>query len=282
MKVLGRVWLNSNKMVNGLFHPGSGLGNMLHRYIATRVLALDKGYDFGMIGTGNFKGKSFMDIDFGILPPKEWNYLTDPSGKIIVDTHFDDTKEFNEKTTYYNPEFNFIKDNTIIDGEFQDERYFEHRLNEIDQWLTVEPIDIPDDVCVIGFRGGEFYVFQELGLPKSYFEEGIAKMREINPNMKFEVHTDDPLLARTLFPDFKITHDIGINWRSMRYARYAIIANSSFYILPRLLRNWDDTQDYWAGKDYTNAVTVAPRYWDRYNLKTWLHPYNYYKSFRYI
>lgn len=252
--------------VYSIIHPGSGLGNQLFRIVAGKILALDKGYEYSAIGRENFKGKSFMDIDFGkIYSPV---YQLDPkAGKILAEGNL-----WEEKTPYYNPEINFIEDNTIIDGEFQDERYFEHRLSEIDDWLKVKPINVPDDVCVIGFRGGEFYTVPELGLPKSYFEEGIAKMKEINPNMKFEVHTDDEVLAKQFFPNYKVIHDIGINWRSMRYAKYAIIANSSFYILPRLLAH------DWVSME---TMTIAPRYWDRYNIKKWERPYNYYKGFQY-
>ena len=53
-------------MISGIFHKGSGLGNQLHRYVATRVLALDKGYKFSMVAPTNFKGESFMKLDMGI------------------------------------------------------------------------------------------------------------------------------------------------------------------------------------------------------------------------
>lgn len=258
-------------MISGIFHLGSGLGNQLHRYIAARVLALDKGYEFSMVAPENFKGSSFMNLDMGQknTMPFHTEML---AGKVVLDTIIDKwcTKiptMWEEKTPYYNPEFNFIEDNTIIDGEFQDERYFEHRLNEIDGWLRVEPPPVHDDVCVIGFRGGEFYMIPELGLPKEYFEKGIEEMKKINANMHFVVHTDDPELASKFFPNYSIVHQIGINWRSMRYAKYAIIANSSFYILPRLLNG---------------GLTIAPRYWDRYNIKKWERPYNYYQKFTYI
>ena len=252
-------------MIAGIFHKGSGLGNQLHRYVATRVLALDKGYDFSMVAPELFKGKSFMNLDMGDKSIQEWGYHTKlPEGKVIPCL---DMSKWEEKTPYYNPEFNFIEDNTIIDGEFQDERYFEHHLDEIDGWLWAARNEVEDDVCAIGFRGGEFYTVPELGLPKSYYDEAIARMREINPDMKFEVHTDDPTLAKQFFPEFEVIHDIGYNWRRIRYAKYAIIANSSFYILPRLLNG---------------GLTIAPRYWDRYNIKKWERPYNYYKSFQYI
>ena len=250
-------------MIVGKFYNGSGLGNMLHRYIATRVLATDKGYDFGMVyiddGAGKepgFKGSSFMDIDWG---KSVEGLLHEFNEKKVVENGVD--------TRSYDPEFNFIEDNTIIDGEFQDQRYFEHRMGDVDRWLKVEPLNMGSDVCVVGFRGGEFTLYPDLFLTPEYWSQGIEMMRGINPNMKFEVHTDDPITAKQFFPDFGCVHDIGLNWRSMRYAKYAIIANSSFYILPRLLNG---------------GLTIAPHYWSRRNTKVWSLPSNYYKHFIYI
>ena len=256
-------------MIASIFHIGSGLGNQLHRYVATRVLALDKGYEFSMVAPKNFKGKDFMNVDMGLTIGEHLPYRTErPSGKVICET----MPLWEEKTNYYNPEFNFIENCTIVDGEFQDERYFGHRLKEIDNWLKVEPIEVPHDVCVIGFRGGEFVLYSELFLTKEYWAEAKVLMLQKHINMQFEVHTDDEVLARQFFPDCKIVHDMGTNWRSMRYAKYAIIANSSFYILPRLLQHHNN-------KD---AFTISPRYWARRNAKVWSLPQNYYKNFTYI
>ena len=262
-------------MILGIFHQGSGLGNQLHRYVATRVRAADLGVDWAMMynpdGSGKeigFKGKSFINIDWENQEDKFLELNLADSKKI---------KYWNEKKVVengvdvrsYDPEFNFVEDNTIIDGEFQDERYWEHREKEVNEWLKVEPLEIPNDLCVIGFRGGEFAVYPDLFLTKEYFDEAVKKMLEINPNMRFEVHTDDLLSARNFFGwnDLPIIHDIGVNWRSMRYAKYAIIANSSFFILPRWLRN---------------GVTISPRFWGRHNTKVWSLPQNYYKRFQYI
>ena len=265
-------------MIAGIFHEGSGLGNQLHRYVATRVLTLDKGYSFGMVAPGNFKGASFINIDMGGDLEKGFNNIElvteveRGTGRVI--TH-PTVPLWQEKTNYYNPEFNFIEDNTIIDGEFQDERYFSHRMNEVAEWLKTECVEPLDDLCVIGFRGGEYYLFPELGLPKSYFEEGIERMKKINPKMKFEVHTDDPKLARQFFPEYPIVQSVEHNWQAVRYAKYAIIANSSFYILPRLLRHHKP--------EYTREpVTIAPRYWARRNTKEWSRPDNFYRAFQYI
>lgn len=248
--------------VFSICHAGSGLGNQLFRLVAGKVVALDRGWRHEFIGTGYFKGKDFInlgDID-AHLP-----YETDSSsGKVTCKALY---PLWEEKTQSYNPEINFINPDTIIDGEFQDDKYFSHRMKEVDKWLKVEPLEMPDDLCVIGFRGGEFYVYSELGLPKTYFEQGISMMREINPNMRFEVHTDDEVLAKTFFPDFPVVHNIGINWRSMRYAKHAIIANSSFFILPRLLNG---------------GITIAPRGWARRNIDEWSRPDNFYRQFKYV
>ena len=249
-------------MITGCLHQGSGLGNQLHRYVATRVRAKELGVDFGMIynqdNSGKeewFKGKSFMDIDMG------------------APAVFD--KKWQEKGIYmdgvdvrsYDPEFNFVQDGTLIDGEFQDERYWEDHEEDVKEWLKVEPLEMPDNLCVIGFRGGEFSVYPDLFLTKEYYDKAIRMMRAINPNMMFEVQTDDFNLASQFFPELKVVHDIGLNWRSMRYAKYAIVANSSFFILPR-----------WLNK----GLTIAPRYWGRRNIGVWSMNQNYYKRFKHI
>lgn len=245
-------------MISGIFHAGSGLGNQLHRYVATRVLAEDKGCEWGMMDTHLFKGGSFMKLDMGIpYQTAKYAFLE----KKIIENGVD--------IRGYDPEFNFIQDNTLIDGEFQDERYFNRRLKDIDTWLKVEPITLPDDLCIIGFRGGEYALFKDLFLPKEYWDTAIEMKRRYKPNMRFEVHTDDPVSAKQFFPEFKVIQNIGINWRSVRYAKHLIIANSSFYIFPALLN--DLTEDI-----------IAPRYWARRNTGVWALPQNFYSKFQYI
>ena len=224
----------------------------------TRTIAEDKGYDFGMIGS--FKGASFMKLE-----TFRGDFVNDP-----VYSSFEEKKVMENGVDIrgYDPEVNFIKDWTVIDGEFQDERYFGHRINDIRNWLDVEPMKIDDEICMIGFRGGEYTAFPDLFLPKSYWGQAIALKRAQSPNIRFQVHTDDPSEARKFFPDFEVIHDIGTNWRSFRFTKHAIIANSSFYILPCLIN--------------PDVEVIAPRYWARHNTKTWALPQNYYKSFLYI
>lgn len=248
-------------MIIGIFHPGSGTGNQLHRYVMTRVLALDKGLEFGIACPFNFKGQSFMNLDMGKPIPFDVN-VEYPAGKVIVES---DWPLYQEDP--FNPNYQLdIKDNMIVDGEFQGEKYFEHRKKEIDEWLKVEPLDMPDDLCIIGFRGGE-YRFTNWFLPQSYWDDAMKLMIDLGVK-KFKVVTDDPDTAARFFPGIEVTHEIGMDWRQVRYAKNLIIANSSFYILPA-----------WLNED---AHVIAPRFWAGYNQKKWHLGQNEYKNFHHI
>lgn len=249
-------------MIQGIINPGSGLGDQLFSYIVTRVVALDKGMKFGFLGKEYFKGKTFLDLDWGVDLSTEYT-IEQGAGALIPDGEV-----FTPNQIYYNPEINFLEYGAIIDGYgAQDIRYFEHRLDEIREWLKVQPMLMPTDLCVINFRGGEFATVPELFLTEDYWDLAIGLMLKKNPKMKFEVHTDDVQLASQFFPRFPIVSGIDLNWRSVRYARNLIISNSAFAIIPALLGG--------------NNV-IAPRYWARRNTKEWAMPSNYYKQFKYI
>lgn len=250
-------------MISGIFHQGSGLGNQLARYVMTRVLAVDRECDFGMINPGLFKGYSFMNLDFG-----------EPVTQEDVDKMdlYIEKRTNNEKGVdirgYDWEGIKTIQDNTVIDGEFQGEEYYEHHKGLIDRWLEVEPLDLSENLCVIGFRGGEYTIFPDLFLTKTYWDRAIAKMLEINPEMTFKIVTDDPQTAQVFFPDCEITHEIGRDWRHVRYAKYLILANSSFYILPAWLND--------------KAYVIAPWGWGRHNLGFWATGQNIYKGWNYL
>lgn len=271
-------------MIAGVFHEGSGLGDQLFRYITVRTLAEEKGYEWGMLRgySGSFKGEDFMKIDYG-------------SHKVFAEVSNGRMKRFEEKVVRdedgldirsYDPEINFVEDNTIIDGSFEDDKYWGHNLANINRWLAVEPLEVPDTTCVVGFRGGEYAANPDLFLDTKYYETAFLQLGVKD----YKVHTDDPDLAWSFFrqipylkymdgfnviPNKPISHskhtNMGFNWRSARYAKYAIIPNSAFFILPRLLKHFEDP----------TAVTIAPRYWARRNTKTWARPACYYKPFLY-
>lgn len=268
-------------MLVGKIHAGSGCGDQLFRYITVRTVAEENGFDFGFLGKENFKADSFLKLEWGLEP--KWEFTFEERRLNGVDGTTD--------CRSYDPEINFIEDNTIIDGSFEDSKYWGHNLENINKWLAVEPLHVPDDTVVLGFRGGEYYSDPNLGLPKEYYEKAMS---HFTPKVEFQVHTDDPKLAMSFFHSVKgsmsfvenepISHSkhtqMGFNWRSARYAKHAIIPNSAFFILPRLLKHFEDPE----------AVTVAPRGWSRRNLSKgknagdfiWARPACFYPQFFYI
>lgn len=279
-------------MILGLQHPGSGVGDMLFCYLAARITAERLGVPYAMVGEP--KWLSFIKADF---PRADVPFRVElPAGKIVIENDM----PIYEGKTYYDPEFNFIEDNTIVDGcRCQDERYWE--AYPIDAWLKTDSIPyyatskgetgvMPDDLCIIGFRGGEYYAIPELGLTKDYFVDAMNEMRKINPDMRFRIVTDDPDLARTCFPHIEVTHDLAMDWLQVRHAKYAIIANSAFYILPRWMRHhsslsWKEIlNEEYTEENLKGPITIAPRRWARRNIPDaeWSTPQSYYPSFKYI
>lgn len=253
---------------------GQGLGNQLHSYIMCRVLAMDKNTEWGVSHTERFKGLSFMNLEFG-LPVIGGTTVYEggnpeqlPDG---VSNFYREKKiENNEAADIRNYDWegiNNIRDNTKIEGLWQGEKYYEHHRERIDSWLEVEPIDLGDNVCIINFRGGEYTIFPDLFLTKEYWNRAIAHMLSLNPNMIFRVVTDDVETARLFFPHYEIQHEIGKDWRSIRYAKYLILSNSSFAILPA-----------WLNKE---AYVIAPWGWARHNVGYWALEQNKMRGWKY-
>lgn len=253
-------------MIIGKIHPGSGLGDQLFSYIITRVIALDKGYDFGFIGKEFFKGKEFMNLDWGMEVNFHYKYkILEPNGELFITWPLDNNI-FKFDKPYYDPEVNFIEDGTIIDGTgAQDERYWGHRLDEIREWLKVEPLEIDRD-CIINIRGGEYRTVPELILPNNYWGQAMTKLDLIT----YQIHTDDIEYAQEIFgKTADIIQNIALNWRAVRYAKNLILSNSAFGILPALLNE-------------NVKEVIAPRYWAGRNVGEWRRSQNYYKKFTYI
>ena len=232
-------------MIKGIFHAGSGLGNQLHRYVGTKVIALEKGEEHTMIAPELFKGKDFMSLP---VTPNDIKYeIKMPSGEVVPESY-----------------------EGVVDREFQGIQDFGAELDRISEWLKVEPLELPDDLCVIAFRGGEYVGVPELFLPQEYWDKAIRIVRNANfDQIKFHVVTDDVETAKKFFPNFPISHEISMDWRMIRYAKNLILSNSSFSIFPALLGNAE--------------MIIAPKYWARYNTKEWINLDNAtYKKFTYI
>ncbi len=246
-------------------YKGQGLGNQLACYIATRVIALDKGYTFGIKSPEKFKGGDFLDLDFGKTViggtgPEGGPPVTLPEG---IQHYYSERRilhpENGADITLYDANLVNIQDNTKIDGLMQDEQYIAHRKKEIKEWLHVkqeyECYDYSDEnTCVINFRGGEYARHPEFFLNKNYWENAIRHMLKINKNFRFIVITDDVFTAKKFFPSYGVFHfSIAKDYTIIKNAYYLILSNSSFAWFPA----WTSDR---------LKFCIAPKYWARHNV----------------
>lgn len=246
-------------------HNGQGLGNQLWCYITTRVIAKDKGYDFGIQSPEKFRGNDFLKLDFGKpviggTGPEGGPPLTLPNGiqhyyvekTAIHPLNGSEIRLFDEKLVN-------IEDNTKIEGFMQDEQYIIHRKEEIREWLKVEEehefYDFADDnICVIKFRGTGYVSEKDFYLTETFWENAVNNMRKINPHFKFIVITDDVKNAKKFFPNFDVFNfSIAKDYIIIKNAHYLILANSSFSWFPA-----------WLNENL--KFCIAPKYWARHNI----------------
>jgi hypothetical protein len=255
-------------MIATPFYNGQGLGNQLANYATVRTLALDKGYTFGAQFPERFKGAHFMNLDMGKPVIGGVTTTEGATPEKLPDGFTSYWREpFVDNGDYV--DLSQIEDNTLIHGLLQGINYFKHRKDEIREWLKVEPYILPENLCVINFRGGEYKYVADFFLPFWYWRKAIEMMLEEQPDIQFEVHTDDPETAKLFFPDFNIVSDIAINWRTLRYCHYAILSNSSFAILP-----------IWLNENVKKVI--APWGMGRYNTGEWLLKQNYVPEWTWI
>jgi hypothetical protein len=264
-------------------YNGQGLGNQLACYITTRVVALDKGFDFGILNPDKFKCLDFMDLDFGkkvtggSSPAEGAPPTTLPDGILHYFRERDVRHPNGSDIRIDDPLLELIEDNTKIDGVFQSESRIIHRKNEIKEWLKVKPeLDCyeysNENICVINFRGGEYSGVPQFYLNRNYWNNAVNRMLEINPNFEFIVITDDIYRASEFFPNFKVLHfNIVKDYTIIKNAYYLILSNSSF---PYFATLTSDTIKY----------ILAPKYWGRHNISDgyWSCGYNIFQNHNYI
>ena len=164
-------------MIATEFYKGQGLGNQLFCYVTTRTIALDKGYDFGIIHPENFLGKDFFDLDFGKKVEDIKNHYIEKGA--IHPFSGADIRNYDDNLAN-------VADDTKIDGLMQGEEYFAHRKDEIKKWLKVKKeydcFDYSsDDICVINFRGSGYVQEKDFFLYPKYWKDAVTNMKKINP-----------------------------------------------------------------------------------------------------
>lgn len=256
-------------MISTRFQDGQGLGNQLWAYVATRSIAQRLGYGFSIGQPENFKGREFMDVDFGV-----------PSAPAPQNS-YRERAEFLKGTTRVisrtDPKLFALPPNTVIEGNFQSVEYFRETVGSLREWLRVRPeipqFDTADNVCVVHVRGGDYRGIVDVALPRSYYRAAMSQVRQVCPEVEFRSVTDDVDLSRRLLPDVpiagsgltgiedqnKASHhkggSVSVDFTTLKNSRYLIIPNSSF--------------SWWAAFLNTRAaMIVAPKFWAHHNVST--------------
>lgn len=264
-------------------YNGQGLGNQLACYVTTRVVAKDKGFEFGVKSPEKFKCLDFMDLDFGnpvnggTIPHEGAPPTTLPDGINHYFRERDVRHPNGSDIRVDDPLLDSVLDNTKLDGVFQSEDRIIHRKEEIKEWLKIKPEKdcydfASDDICVLNFRGGEYASVVNFHLPKTYWDHAVSRMLEINPNFRFVVITDDVERASQYFPTFEVYHfDIAKDFSIIKNAHYLILSNSSFPYFATLMNE-------------NVKYILAPKYWGRYNISDgyWHCGYNIFRDHNYL
>ena len=274
-------------MIGTEFVKGQGLGNQLFVYVSARAIATGKGAEFGTaaqdlfaMNIHNDRGMYFMDIDLGknITPDMKrgMNRYDEKEGRLYLPNSKHDLQH-GAYVAGADEGLKYIGDNTLIYGNLQDESYFNEYRTEMKQWLKVkDEYDsyeyCRDNLCIINMRGGEYTGSRELYIGRKYYENAINEMKKIRSDMEFMIITDDTASANRLFPDMAAYHfDIAGDYVAIKNARYLILSNSSFAVLPAFT---SDELKY----------ALAPKYWARFNVSDgyWASEQNIYSVFHYM
>lgn len=274
-----------NKVLATELLKGQGLGNQLFCYIATRCLALDKGFDFSILNreilANNIhsdKGMYFMDLECGVDLPKDFFKFVyhEKEDRIFVGNSIHDITN-GCYITGADEQLMNLSDSTLIYGNLQDESYFGKYKEQIKQWMKVKPEYehyeySKENICVINIRGGEYAGCPELFLRRKYWLDAMKIMRQKRADMRFVVVTDDLEAAAKILPEVPAYHgDLATDYTRIKNAHYLIMSNSSFAYFPAITSN-------------TLQFAIAPKYWARHNVSDgyWASEQNIYQDFMYL
>jgi hypothetical protein len=224
------------------------LGNQMFQYAVARIIAEKNGYNFYIS-----KDKSAHDQNI--------------SEFFNLDMGIDDG---NQHTVYqqdsmiqkFDPNIFHLPDGTKISGFFQTEKYFDGYEDKVKTWFnfdltnkTKELLNQYDtnEYCFIHFRGTDYKHMTDWWLPFSYYQNAMNKIKEIKPDIKFLIITDNSDDAREYFDGYDIlSNDLMTDFGLLYMSKYCIIPNSSF--------SWWAA---WLSDD--KEIIIAPDRWFNYN-----------------
>jgi hypothetical protein len=203
-----------------------------------------------------------------------------------------DTYHHNDAVHPTNPEYNFsyqpvkAKDNMLISGYFQSDRYFndikykivndyykfrDSHVNYVrDKYKNI----IPDSIAVHVRVGGDRHLLRDSFpiVPSEYYQEAINMICDLRDIQNINVFSDNIAFAKGMFPDNVnfIENETNISdLVFMSLCNHNILGNSTFSWWAAYLNKNKDTmtvapKSHWFGKSVThitNIDTLFPEGW---------------------
>lgn len=251
-------------------YKGQGLGNQLWCMKTAYALSLKKNFECSFIDQSNsFLGHEIFNISKKFFKKNvkiKYQYYE----KGFFDIH--------TKCNLYSFDEDILKiePSTEIIGNFQSEKYFFNKQNEIKSFflLNEKTIKLSDQFSkynVLNIRGGEYKRHTELLLPDSYWNHALLQLRH-KSDLPFVIVTDDYRYAKKLFPKLEIiSNNIQLCFAAIMGCKNIVLSNSSFSYFPIF---------YGSKKN----IIYAPYQWARFNnpMNIWVSPCNYYKNWKWI
>jgi hypothetical protein len=268
-------------MIYAEFYSGQGLGNQLWTYVSLRCIAEELSYDWKVLGENRFKGSDFIVLDGVDLKKCEESDLNFPPGYQPKGSDY-----YLEKRKYhpyylcdvsgFDEDVLSIDDETKIDGYFQSENLIKKYKKEIQSWIKLKKILIPnvdyDNTLVLNIRGGEYKGNPTLLLRKKYWKDVIEYFRNQYEIYDYVVVTDDQDYAASIFGKDRVLNlNIEQCYSVLTNAKYLGLSNSSFAFFP-----------VWLSDNATQVI--APKYWARHNISNgfWCRSDNIYERWNYM
>lgn len=258
-------------MIKIIFKKGQGLGNQLWLFAVAKSICEKLNQDLFIEDLHNFKGKSFLTLDYS--PKNNFEIINERNTKFKV---------FSEKVFYdyelrylvssYDENILKIYGDTILDGIFQSEKYFFEDIDKLKRYIkpnksSLNKNKISEEFCILNIRGGEYKRHKDFMLSKIYWINAMKNFKKNFNIFKFKIVTDDSKYAYSLFPELEIIHNsIEKCYCTIYNCKNIIVSNSSF--------------SYFPCKTGLKKNVIAPMYWARpiKNNGRWISPGNIYSD----
>jgi len=216
------------------------LGNHLFQYTICRIIAEKNGYEYSI--PRKWLGQTLFDCPLGS------NNIQKDNLKIYKEPDLQPL----------NLDILKISDNTILDGYWQSDLYYNGYEEQIKEWFRPNypsKIIVPEDTCIIHLRMRDYY--EKHKIPKQYFDKAKKIIKDkIDNQIKFWIVTDNIPVAKEYFPEDKIiskeTTSMQQDFMLIYSAKYRIISPSTF----AWWASWLNTSN--------ETITIAPIKWMNY------------------